>query len=146
MEADGPIPMIRTAAQAIAATLPLGTIAYEAERDADEQINELLRVVDRDGDDEAPECRWAGGRTAGIDPLLPFKIDPAKGREAPESGLWLKASVAPSPMREHDDRGRVRFYPRDRLRAKRAVRRRLAAWFRPCSRPKGSCLSSCVIR
>ena len=33
--------MIRTATEAIAGTLPLGTVAYEAERDADEQINEL---------------------------------------------------------------------------------------------------------
>jgi len=34
--------MIRTATEAIAGTLPLVTVAYEAERDADEQINELL--------------------------------------------------------------------------------------------------------
>jgi len=95
MEANDPIPMIRTATEAIAATLPLGTVAYEAERYADEQINELLRVVDRDGDDEAPECRRAGGRTAGIDPLLTFKFGPMNGREARESGLWPKASVAP---------------------------------------------------
>ena len=82
-----------------------------------------------------PPTAW---RTSEFDPLLPFKIGPANGREAPESGLRLKASVAPSPMGEHMIGGRVRFYRRDRLRAKRAVRRRLAAWFRPCSRPKGS--------
>ena len=34
MEADDPFPMIRTATEAIAATLPLGTVNYEAERDA----------------------------------------------------------------------------------------------------------------
>jgi hypothetical protein len=27
-----------------------------------------------------------------IDPLLPFEIDPVNGREAPESGLRLKAA------------------------------------------------------
>jgi hypothetical protein len=31
----------------------------------------------------------------GLDPLLPFKIGRMNGREARESGLWLKASVAP---------------------------------------------------
>ena len=30
-----------------------------------------------------------------IDPLLPFEIDPVNGREAPESGLRLKAPAAP---------------------------------------------------
>jgi hypothetical protein len=30
-------------------------------------------------------------RTGQIDPLLPFKICPENGREALESGLWLKA-------------------------------------------------------
>ena len=58
MEADDPVPIIRTATEAIAATLRLGTVAYEAERDADEQINELRPVVDRDGD----ERQSAAGR------------------------------------------------------------------------------------
>jgi hypothetical protein len=31
----------------------------------------------------------------GFDPLLPFNIGPANGREARESGLWPKARVAP---------------------------------------------------
>jgi hypothetical protein len=30
-----------------------------------------------------------------IDPLLPFKIRPLNEWEAPGSGLWLKAGVAP---------------------------------------------------
>jgi hypothetical protein len=34
-------------------------------------------------------------RVSQIDPLLPFKIGPVNGREAPESGLPLTASVAP---------------------------------------------------
>ena len=37
-------------------------------------------------------------RTGQIDPLLPSKIGPANGMEAPESGLRLKASVAPRPV------------------------------------------------
>jgi uncharacterized protein YbjT (DUF2867 family) len=32
----------------------------------------------------------SAGQTVGIDPLLPFKIDPMNGREARESGLRLK--------------------------------------------------------
>jgi hypothetical protein len=36
------------------------------------------------------------GRQVGVDPLLPFKIGPMNGREARESGLRLKAWVAPS--------------------------------------------------
>ena len=93
--------MIRTATEAIAATLPLGTVAYEAEHDADEQINELLRVVDRDGDDEAPECRWAGGRTAGIDPLLPFLVGPGAGgmrQERPFPKQAANASIRPQAV------------------------------------------------
>jgi hypothetical protein len=54
MEADDPIPIIRTATKAIPATPPLATVARKAERDAHEQINELLPVVDRDGDDGEP--------------------------------------------------------------------------------------------
>ena len=34
MEADDPIPMIRTATEAIAATLPLGSVGYEAQLNA----------------------------------------------------------------------------------------------------------------
>jgi hypothetical protein len=34
----------------------------------------------------------AACRTGQIDPLLPFEIDPVNGREAPESGLRLKAA------------------------------------------------------
>jgi hypothetical protein len=30
-----------------------------------------------------------------FDPLLPFKIGPVNGQKARESGLWLKAWVAP---------------------------------------------------
>jgi hypothetical protein len=33
-----------------------------------------------------------------IDPLLSSKIGPVNGREAPESGLRLRASVAPEPV------------------------------------------------
>ena len=35
--------------------------------------------------------------TANLDPLLPFKIDPVNGREAPESGHRLNPSNAPGP-------------------------------------------------
>ena len=38
--------------------------------------------------------RQQTGFVNGIDPLLPFKIGPVNGREARESGPWLKASVA----------------------------------------------------
>jgi hypothetical protein len=34
----------------------------------------------------------------GLDPLVPFKIGPVNGREARESGPWLKASVAQIPV------------------------------------------------
>jgi hypothetical protein len=39
------------------------------------------------------------GRTGQIDPELPFKIDPMKGREAPESGRWLKVLAARNHVR-----------------------------------------------
>jgi hypothetical protein len=37
-----------------------------------------------------------------LDPLLPFEVAPVNGREALESGLWLKATVASSLKQDTD--------------------------------------------
>ena len=44
-----------------------------------------------------------GRQTAGIDPLLLFKVDPMNGREARESGLRLNASIAPTAVLPSED-------------------------------------------
>ena len=53
----------------------------------------------RRGADPRPRLETSRKPTAwpkgDLDPLLPFKVDPMNGREARESGLRLKASVAP---------------------------------------------------
>jgi putative transposase len=55
--------------------------------------------LNRRGDSRIGARSLPALRPTALDPLQTFKIVPADGRKARESGLWLKVNVAPVPAR-----------------------------------------------
>ena len=60
----------------------------------------ILRLVETRGAEQVfePNPGHEMGARSGLDPLLPFEVGPVNGRKARESGLRLKASVAPKAV------------------------------------------------